>query len=141
MERIEKPKYEYLLLAIDDEVTSINMINNAIERHQDDFFQVQQYKELKEEYTKQLLELLKEVFNNFNIHIQLKYQRDFVEDFNQIENLLALIEQANKSIDFHKQADILDENSIENYENLRLKYINEIVVILHAINTPLKILA
>ncbi len=141
MERIEKPKYEYLLLAIDDEVTSINMINNAIERHQDDFFQVQQYKELKEEYTKQLLELLKEVFNNFNIHIQLKYQRDFVEDFNQIENLLALIEQANKSIDFHKQADILDENSIENYENLRLKYINEIVVILHTINTPLKILA
>ena len=146
MELIEKPKYEYLLLAIDDEITSINMVNNAIERHKDDFFQVQQYKELKEQYIQQLLELLKEVFDNFNIrifnnHIQLRYQRDFMENSNQIESLLALIEQANKSIDFHLLADVPDENSIGNYECLRLQYINELLEILQAMNIPLKILA
>lgn len=67
----EKPKYEHILLAIDDKIQLIDKANEAIKRHQGDALQEIQYTELKEQHTKELKDLLSLIFSEHNIALKL----------------------------------------------------------------------
>ena len=71
MNFIEKPKFEFILLAIDDIISLIDKANNAIERHKEDILQVQQYEKLKEQHVKELQDLLLKVFSEHQISLKL----------------------------------------------------------------------
>ena len=71
MNFIEKPKFEFILLAIDDISSLIDKANNAIERHKEDILQVQQYEKLKEQHVKELQDLLLKVFSEHQISLKL----------------------------------------------------------------------
>lgn len=71
MEFTEKPKYEYILLAIDDKIQLIDKANDALKRHKGDVLQETQYTELKEQYTQELKELLDMIFSEHNIPLKL----------------------------------------------------------------------
>ena len=71
MNFIEKPKFEFILLSIDDIISLIDKANNAIERHKEDIFQVQQYEKLKEQHVKELQNLLLKVFSEHQISLKL----------------------------------------------------------------------
>lgn len=71
MNFIEKPKYEYILLAIDDQIKLIDTANQAIERHKGDILQETQYTELKEQHTNELKNLLGIIFQEHNISLKL----------------------------------------------------------------------
>lgn len=67
----EKPKYEHILLAIDDKIQLIDKANEALKRHKGDVLQETQYNELKEQFTKELQELLSIIFLEHNISLKL----------------------------------------------------------------------
>ena len=71
MNFIEKPQYEHILLAIDDQIKLIDKVNLAIERHKGDILQETQYTELKEQHTQALKDLLGIVFQEHNISLKL----------------------------------------------------------------------
>lgn len=64
-----------------------------------------------------------------------------MEHITEIQNLLEMIERANKAILFHQQAQEPDLNSIDNYERLRFQYISELADIFVKMNIPLKLTA
>ncbi len=59
----------------------------------------------------------------------------------EINNLLEMIERANKAILLHQQTDEPDENSINNYERLKRQYFEELADIFNQMNIPLKLTA
>ncbi len=67
----EKPKLEYVLLAIDDIISLIDKANNAIERHKGDILQVQQYEQLKAKHVQELQDMLLKIFNEHQISLKL----------------------------------------------------------------------
>lgn len=64
-----------------------------------------------------------------------------MEHINEIQNVLEMIDRANKAILFHQQAQEPDLNSIDNYERLKLQHINELIDIFAQMNIPLKLTA
>jgi hypothetical protein len=64
-----------------------------------------------------------------------------MEYLTDIQNLLELIERANKAIAFHLQATEPDKNSIENYERLKMGYYEQLAEIFSKMNIPLKLSA
>lgn len=59
----------------------------------------------------------------------------------EIQNLLEMIERANKAIAFHLQASEPDKNSIQNYERLKMQYFEQLAEIFNKMNIPLKLSA
>ena len=64
-----------------------------------------------------------------------------MEHIEAIQNLLEMIERANKIILVHQQTDEPDENSISNYERLKVQYFEELAGIFSQMNIPLKLSA
>ena len=64
-----------------------------------------------------------------------------MEHIEAIQNLLEMIERANKIILVHQQTDEPDENSISNYERLKVQYFEELAEIFSQMNIPLKLSA
>ncbi len=64
-----------------------------------------------------------------------------MEHIAAIQNLLEMIERANKIILVHQQRDAPDENSISNYERLKVQYFEELAEIFTQMNIPLKLTA
>ena len=64
-----------------------------------------------------------------------------MEHIEAIQHLLEMIERANKIILVHQQTDEPDENSISNYERLKVQYFEELAEIFSQMNIPLKLSA
>ncbi|MGD1839921.1 MAG: type I secretion C-terminal target domain-containing protein [Thermonemataceae bacterium] len=71
MEFKEQPKYEHILLAIDDQIALIHKTNEAISRNQGDSLQVEQLLDLKNQHTATLQELLSHIFSTYQIELKI----------------------------------------------------------------------
>ena len=64
-----------------------------------------------------------------------------MEHITKIQNLIEMIERANNIILIHQQTEFSDENSISNYERLKMQYFEELAEIFNQMNIPLKLTA
>ncbi len=64
-----------------------------------------------------------------------------MEHITEIQNLIEMIERANNIILIHQQTECPDENSISNYERLKMQYFEQLAEIFNQMNIPLKLTA
>ena len=64
-----------------------------------------------------------------------------MEHITEIQNLIEMIERTNNIILIHQQTEFPDENSISNYERLKMQYFEQLAEIFNQMNIPLKLTA
>ena len=64
-----------------------------------------------------------------------------MEHITEIQNLIEMIERANNIILIHQQTEFPDENSISNYERLKMQYFEQLAEIFNQMNISLKLTA